>query len=881
MSLFQCREWWSRKLDTPEECDSGCMVVCDIDNAGDGCSKIVTGTFKGVLRIYAPKEQNFRAPDVRLEQDLGAPILQVAAGRFIPNSTQLGLAVLHPRALVVYAVRAGRSGFSEASTQDDIYYSLDRQYQHRLTRTACNMCYGPFGGARDRDSICVQSMDGQVAVFEQSSFAFARYLNSFLVPGPLEYAAAIDCIVTVNSAMHVDAYKYRTLGTSMGGRGDAKSDMVGLRASKKKIQVHWSYQFGEHARGVTSCRLSRALGKGDKDLLVVGEHTLLQLREDGECRDQSRLGYSPACFCAYPVGDGHRSNLLVATPNRTLMVYDDKKLLWSAQTPFVPVDVAVATLGGVKGMVVMLSEEGQVVVSYMGTEPMSQIANISTSRDLNYEAMDVEHKQLLAKIRQSEQSVLKEPPEKVVLRAQVPHALSRGCRIDNEDAAASGQGDTVAVSVQLTVTYTGPGTVDDVVLNFSTPEAILMESKTIKLPPVKGVGGGGRAGTPYVTTVTFFASRSIQPSSSRVEVVATYSGPKGGAKRTAFTSISIPLCLVCRVVPPNNSAAYAFTLETNKETPSLAVLFGDLFRPAAAGLPDAAAQANDRMTAQFYCGSDVTIRVSKSRLKCRLQSSCFEAMWLLTNQLVRRIVSYHSKMRKMAEAKRDAGDEKKQPSDGGKAPRPVPLRITYKDMLPLKDYFRLIDEHFNQRVVLMRLEATLEFTANQFRAVQRRLLVRFKHKNPAPLNNLDLLLRETFMRLNALADSVVACKQKLKAAASNLSCGTHLLLLLVRFKFGLDAKNAYLMEAFLSPVVDDTEKQGWEERTKASMMHLLRSVLVKSDRKKSGMMPGANVSMISDTTKLKRHIQLVCERLSKGYRLYQPMIRSSKSGGSR
>lgn len=55
----------------------------------------------------------------------------------------------------------------------------------------------------DRDFICVQSFDGVLSVFEQEQFAFTRYLNNFLVPGPLCYIHRNDCFVTANAAMEV------------------------------------------------------------------------------------------------------------------------------------------------------------------------------------------------------------------------------------------------------------------------------------------------------------------------------------------------------------------------------------------------------------------------------------------------------------------------------------------------------------------------------------------------------------------------------------------------------------------------------------------------------------------------------------------------------
>jgi Bardet-Biedl syndrome 9 protein len=46
--------------------------------------KIVIGSLAGVLRVYFPRQADYQVEDLKLEEDLNAPILQLAIGRFIP-----------------------------------------------------------------------------------------------------------------------------------------------------------------------------------------------------------------------------------------------------------------------------------------------------------------------------------------------------------------------------------------------------------------------------------------------------------------------------------------------------------------------------------------------------------------------------------------------------------------------------------------------------------------------------------------------------------------------------------------------------------------------------------------------------------------------------
>jgi Bardet-Biedl syndrome 9 protein len=55
---------------------------------------------------------------------------------------------------------------------------------------------------------------------------------------------------------------------------------------------------------------------------------------------------------------------------------------------------------------------------------------------------------------------------------------------------------------------------------------------------------------------------------------------------------------------------------------------------------------------------------------------------------------------------------------------------------------------------LLKASSELNDRAHQFRLIEKRLLVRFKDRNPAPLSNLDLLLRSTHNQLMDLGNKV-------------------------------------------------------------------------------------------------------------------------------
>jgi Bardet-Biedl syndrome 9 protein len=91
-----------------------------------------------------------------------------------------------------------------------------------------------------------------------------------------------------------------------------------------------------------------------------------------------------------------------------------------------------------------------------------------------------------------------------------------------------------------------------------------------------------------------------------------------------------------------------------------------------------------------------------------------------------------------------------------------------------------------------------------------------------------------------------------------------LALLKIRFKMSEDEYEALKMH--LSPFVDDESEHGWEEITNASMTHLLKTSLAKGG-KPSTTNINSQIKALTDISKLKQHITLVCERISKGFKI--------------
>lgn len=479
---------------------------------------MITGSFSGILRVYHPRQKEFQPDDLLLEQQLDGPILQLAAGHFIAGKPGLALAVLHPRRMVVYEVAIGAQQGAHV---------LERAYEHTLEGNSYSIAHGPLpsAGLGAMDMIAVQGMDGTVTVFEGDARAFSCALDHFLLPGPWLYAPFMDAFLSCNSRFEVACYRRGTLSRIQGATGG--DDQEGTR----RTAPDWSVNVGEHMLDVQLARFTKDLGQGQQDIMVLSMQTLQALGEDGSIRYQRRFDFQPVCMAAYDVPgadstSGGKHNLLISTATGAIMVFRESALLWAARTERAPISFRVSSFGGVDGahvppqgqastrgpplmrrtrpagMIASLAADGSVTVLYLGTDPPSGV--VSGGRqdtDLDYEAMDSEHRRLLHRIRDVASSGRQEPQHFVSLRAQVPAGVDEG-----EDLADDMGTPGPSVTVRIFVSYNGPSAVQNLTLNARCAEPFFAVRPSEMVEKVRGGNG-----TPVMVPITFGARADALP----------------------------------------------------------------------------------------------------------------------------------------------------------------------------------------------------------------------------------------------------------------------------------------------------------------------------------------------------------------------------------
>jgi Bardet-Biedl syndrome 9 protein len=360
MSIFTARELWSARAGHDgEEFDSRCIAVGSADNRKDASQTVVVGSLQGVLRIWRPEKRDYSPGDLLLEQDLGAPILQVSLGNFSRQFGPTCIGVLHPRVFSVYELSNSLAAQGDSGSG---IVQLHLLYSHQLQHVAHMFCFGPFGkrSPQDNDIVCVQSMDGLLSFFDDRAFLFARFLPLFLVPGPLNYVRDTDSFVTVNSSFELMSIKFQSIASGDGQAdgtpsNDYAADMSAPAPSPgsaieigttKRLAVEWSVQLGEMALDIQVAKQQRQSAICAADIIVLCEHHIFCVSANGVIRTQKRLGYHPMCAKAYPVADMFSShpvcNLLVASAEGQLRVYADASVVWMARLPFVACSLLIA-----------------------------------------------------------------------------------------------------------------------------------------------------------------------------------------------------------------------------------------------------------------------------------------------------------------------------------------------------------------------------------------------------------------------------------------------------------------------------------------------------------------------------------------------------------
>ncbi|KAL0219193.1 hypothetical protein P9112_004846 [Eukaryota sp. TZLM1-RC] len=877
MVLFSTKTWWQAHLSSSEQSSPDAFCIGNLDNGSSGDSKIASGTLSGIIRIYQPQEsQESSAEDLLLEQDLTEPILQLSCGRFIPNSESFALAVLHPRRLSVYLL-----SFTSGAATSGSYSSLDLLYDHQLPYNAFSMIFGSFGGRAGKDLICIQSMDSHLVFIEHDKFMFACALSPslFLMPGPLSYDPVTDSFLIGSTSQELFCYSFRSLSATSHVMSNQSQDFSGPVSE-------WSVNLGDHT--VSIC----ALGKC-KFIAIVCEHSLVFVSHRGDVLTQVKIDYVPVAACLYPSQKVNESlvsttlvnhNLIVSTSSRNLLVYSELgDLLWLSKTPSVGRSLLVSCFGDTSGLISALTSDNYLNIWYLGTEQSDEVkVSQLTSEDavtMEKQRAKLQHqvnKQLAggrgSKSRRDEVKIDVVSVSDVVVcerdRCVTIDSLDFDCIAQNlsvliEDGAdfrpgLIGSGFAVETTVRISLSTNHD--LDDVIISSSTTSPIISLDSQVKISTLKR-----KNSTPVVIPLTFVCIHNnpnvcVCPGSLVACISVSYSVINTNSKNSKVFEVPLPLNLVAVPINPVKSCEFKATFELSRPIDIMNVFFSNIFSSSESSpiepsivqnyknLYESRGNVTGQVVSFRLCdASEVSIfERSSGKVKLRIQSSHFESMYLFFNYILNYL---------------NTQDD---------------VNINFKDPLPISDLFSLVDIHLNTRHQFIQLQEELSKKAKMFRSIQKRLIVRYKEKNPPPLNGIDLILGSTHADIATLCKDATNVKNCLVRLSIGLSFTVRYFLKLMVIKYSLNPEEESIVESQLCPDLllsnsfdvrnyepDDgttIEDFGWQETVFNSLSSLIKTSQ-KNSRDRSKIAPG--VMMIpDDVNKLHKVFLLFLESLT-------------------
>lgn len=899
-SLFQLRDFWYTSF-PGEEFSPSAVVLADPD-VSNLFDKIVLGSYQGMLRILNPSaiEGPMLPSDVLLEKKYDKPILQLECGPFRPFKSGVPpniLAVLFPRTLMFLEVTAHGSDtagnelsaeVSSSSTADaqlrhryphgsgsnvpdafsslkelGAFYTLTVQSKAHLQSTAYNFACGCFGNS-DYKMVCVQSMDGLLTILDYCGVLYRTFLpqNQFLIPGPLQYSMHQDALLTCNTSMFLLSYSFSSLVLNSTAEDVAATTGGAVAASHfSSLCPLWTFNLGEDAVDIAVCRLTRGLTREEADVVVLCTSVLYVLSESGAPRMIRRLDVEASTLCVYPLPGIQYDNLLVGTFNGVVQVYSDTELQWSAAVASgaAPLQLTVATLCGVEGMILNLASDSSLSINYLGTDPVDQLPESLETKSILYTEIlnDLkQYEQLIHQCTGDAASAAEDGDEDDPLAIPGMSLSStgekskkkRGASKAEEEAASSvvqtagapsPSNAGVATSLSITSEFSRINTTDNsaeftVTLQtrqnqVETVSLVLQAVSPLSATPSQCVI---EQITPGRSVQRTFTVRAVQdrdlviPSSLDIVVVAVYRGQRREYETMQHVALA-PLPLVARPVAPVKNTAFSMQLNTDqRQPPSLIDVFADM-------VPLGHVTVNV-LSLHYLNGADATVLVSKNAARFKLQGSTMEGLWLLAAELTRRVRRCCSGT--------------------------VPLKFEIPDDLPVPDFLGVVDTHWAIRREMVAASAALDDAAALFRAVEKRLLARFRDRSPADATALGLLFQEGYRLLRERADAVTRAKTRLRQASAMLNCCAQLFWFCLEIKSpSLSPQDAETLSALFRCSVSDDDDGGWEEVTEA--------VLAKVLNLKTKKVASNTLELSSSTANLKKHIGTLISIVQSGQKL--------------
>lgn len=313
--------------------------------------------------------------------------------------------------------------------------------------------------------------------------------------------------------------------------------------------------------------------------------------------------------------------LAVATEMGSLLIYEESKLIWSAQLPQVPVAVTRGTFTDLSGGIVTLSSTGVLTVGFLGSEP--QIFKVPP---LNLKQLLVENAQkelgvlegeIKSGIDFTDISLINATAERELV---VSVSLSKVLVESTYAPIGNTEGDG-AKMCEISVVLKASAHIDQIQVIVHVEPPITVKE------PIHVFRDVEDKATRRLSTWIYITKKQDPPSLGASILVSSIN--RQGIPRIIEKTISLPVSFLYRTEAAQKEAKYKVVLETkNTGKTELAILFSEMTF-------DASAQAAGFKS--IYSGATVTVVAAKTSNRYRIQSDNLTAMSALLSLFLSRI----------------------------------------------------------------------------------------------------------------------------------------------------------------------------------------------------------------------------------------------------
>uniref|UniRef100_A0A914HF17 Protein PTHB1 n=1 Tax=Globodera rostochiensis TaxID=31243 RepID=A0A914HF17_GLORO len=337
MSLFHVQEWFNVAFPSAHS-------LC-VANLVERREQLIVGTLNGTLTVLDPGKESENRQEVAnlVELHLGHPILQLLVGNFLPTAFDENvLAVLMPNSLLFLRL---------INTSES--FACEQVFEHRIGgASAFNMCSGFFGRSVTL-LLCVQNLQGVLHILEAENKVLQRLLPDILHPGPFGYSSISDSLVNADWIQPL---------------GDIILQMIVLNISRSADEPS-------------------SPGAVQPSILVLCKRALHCFTHGGNPRFTIRLQTVALCVTVLSHWKDAHIPLCIGNGTKTVLFYSDTRLIWSGQLPFVPQHIGTCTFNdSLRSLLALLSDEGNLFIGYLGTEPSLFRMPVTESRFIDFES---------------------------------------------------------------------------------------------------------------------------------------------------------------------------------------------------------------------------------------------------------------------------------------------------------------------------------------------------------------------------------------------------------------------------------------------------------------------------------------------------------------